>query len=133
MPEIVWKAGAEQDLLTIFERLEDWREGSGKQLLIELDNTLGNLRRHPYGSDIRGAGETPCGGKQRIGALLHGGSTRNYRPCIGVLEAGPRDNPAEDSPHVGLGLAFQLFAPLARLLLSGEASCFAAYFSPRCR
>ena len=47
MPEIVWKAGAEQDLLTIFERLEDWREGSGKQLLIELDNTLGNLRRHP--------------------------------------------------------------------------------------
>lgn len=47
MPEIIWKGGAEQDLLTVFERLENRREGSGQQLLVDLDNTLSNLRRHP--------------------------------------------------------------------------------------
>ena len=47
MPEIVWKQGAENDLLQIFAELEDRRETLGEQFVMKLDATLESLRLHP--------------------------------------------------------------------------------------
>lgn len=47
MPEIVWKQGAENDLVQIFADLEEFSEGAGEQLIHKLDLTLQNLRAHP--------------------------------------------------------------------------------------
>jgi plasmid stabilization system protein ParE len=47
MPEIVWKQGAEQDLLEIFSDLEEREEKSGGLFVLKLDATLENLRLHP--------------------------------------------------------------------------------------
>ena len=47
MPEIVWKQGAENDLLEIFSDFEERQEGSGERFVQGLDFTLTNLRRHP--------------------------------------------------------------------------------------
>ena len=46
-PEIIWKQGAENDLLQIFADLEERREGAGARLVGKLDFTLGHLRAHP--------------------------------------------------------------------------------------
>lgn len=47
MPEIIWKQGAENDLLQIFSNLEDCSEGTGERLVRKLDGTLENLKIHP--------------------------------------------------------------------------------------
>jgi len=47
MPEIVWKQGAENDLLQIFAELEERGEGAGLRFVGKLDFTLGHLRAHP--------------------------------------------------------------------------------------
>ena len=47
MPEIIWKQGAENDLLHIFADLEDGSEGGGERFVQKLDFTLEHLRRHP--------------------------------------------------------------------------------------
>lgn len=47
MPEIVWKQGAENDLVQIFADLEDFTEGTGHQFVHKLDTTLQNLRTNP--------------------------------------------------------------------------------------
>ena len=47
MPEIIWKQGAENDLLQIFADLEDYSEGAGERLVRKLDLTLENLKIHP--------------------------------------------------------------------------------------
>ena len=47
MPEIVWKQGAENDLLQVFAELEERREGAGEQFVRRLDSTLANVRRNP--------------------------------------------------------------------------------------
>jgi plasmid stabilization system protein ParE len=47
MPEIVWKQGAENDLLHIFADLEDRSEGTGERFVQKLDFTLEHLRVHP--------------------------------------------------------------------------------------
>ena len=47
MPEIVWKHGAENDLLQIFAELEARREGAGEEFVTRLDATLENARKHP--------------------------------------------------------------------------------------
>jgi plasmid stabilization system protein ParE len=47
MVEIIWKRGAEEDLLRIFSDLEDFREGAGERFARMLDTTLQNLRNHP--------------------------------------------------------------------------------------
>ena len=47
MAEIVWKRGAEDDLLRIFAELEDFRTGSGETFTRRLDAVLQNLRSHP--------------------------------------------------------------------------------------
>ena len=47
MPEIVWKWGAEDDLLRIFAELEERRIGSGEQFTLRLDAVLQNLRSYP--------------------------------------------------------------------------------------
>src|SRR5260370_41360530 len=47
MPEIVWKQGAESDLLQIFADLEDYSEGAGERFVQKVDFTLANLRAHP--------------------------------------------------------------------------------------
>ena len=47
MAEIVWKRGAEDDLLRIFAELEAGREGGGERFTRRLDGTLQTLRRHP--------------------------------------------------------------------------------------
>jgi len=47
MPEIIWKGGAENDLLEVFAQLEDRGEGAGMRFLHKLDFTHGNLRAHP--------------------------------------------------------------------------------------
>jgi plasmid stabilization system protein ParE len=47
MPEIVWKHGAEEDLLNVFAELEDYRPGAGERFTEDLDRVLQNLRSHP--------------------------------------------------------------------------------------
>jgi plasmid stabilization system protein ParE len=47
MPEIVWKQGAESDLLQIFADFEEYSEGAGRRFVQKLDFTLTNLRAHP--------------------------------------------------------------------------------------
>jgi plasmid stabilization system protein ParE len=47
MPEIIWKQGAENDLLQIFAELEERSEGAGVRFVGKLDFTLDNLRAHP--------------------------------------------------------------------------------------
>lgn len=47
MPEVVWKQGAENDLLEIFSNLEEREQGTGERLVKRLDFTLGHLRQHP--------------------------------------------------------------------------------------
>ena len=47
MPEIVWKQGAENDLLQIFAELEQHTEGAGVRFAGKLDFTLGHLQAHP--------------------------------------------------------------------------------------
>src|SRR4029077_5063167 len=47
MPEIIWKQGAENDLLQIFAHLEDYSEGAGERLVRKLDLTLENLKIQP--------------------------------------------------------------------------------------
>ena len=47
MPEVVWKQGAENDLLEIFSNLYEHEEGSGERFVMRLDFTLANLRQHP--------------------------------------------------------------------------------------
>ena len=47
MPEIIWKQGAESDLLQIFAELEERREGASVRFVGKLDFTLGHLRAHP--------------------------------------------------------------------------------------
>src|SRR5437762_13973779 len=47
MPEIVWKQGAENDLLQIFAELEQHTDGVGVRFAGKLDFTLGHLRVHP--------------------------------------------------------------------------------------
>ena len=47
MAEIVWKRGAEEDLLRIFTALEEVKEGHGVRFTRLLDGTLQTLRRHP--------------------------------------------------------------------------------------
>ena len=47
MPEIVWKQGAENDLLQIFAELEQHTDGAGVRFAGKLDFTLGHLRVHP--------------------------------------------------------------------------------------
>jgi plasmid stabilization system protein ParE len=47
MPEVVWKQGAENDLLEIFSNLQEHEQGSGERLVERLDFTLAHLRQHP--------------------------------------------------------------------------------------
>lgn len=47
MPEVVWKQGAENDLLEIFSNLDEHEEGSGERFVRRLDFTLVNLQQHP--------------------------------------------------------------------------------------
>ena len=47
MPEIVWKRGAEDDLLRIHAQLEETRPGAGDRFTLKLDSVLDHLRRHP--------------------------------------------------------------------------------------
>jgi plasmid stabilization system protein ParE len=56
MPEIIWKQGAENDLLQIFADLEDYSEGAGERLVRKLDLTLENLKIH---SEIAPIFESP--------------------------------------------------------------------------
>ena len=45
-PEIIWKQGAENDLLQIFAELEEYGGGAGVRFVGKLDFTLDNLRVH---------------------------------------------------------------------------------------
>jgi len=47
MLEIVWKRGAEDDLLRIFAEHEALREGAGERFTRQLDATLERLRSQP--------------------------------------------------------------------------------------
>ena len=47
MPEIIWKAGAENDLLQIFTELEERSERVGVRFVGKLDFTLANFQAHP--------------------------------------------------------------------------------------
>ena len=47
MADIVWKQGAENDLLQIFAELEARRENAGVEFVTRLDATLANVREHP--------------------------------------------------------------------------------------
>jgi len=45
MPEILWKPGAENDLLQVSSEFEKRDEGSGERFVEQLDFTLASLRR----------------------------------------------------------------------------------------
>ena len=47
MPEIIWKQGAENDLLQIFAELEEHTAAAGVRFTSRLDFTLGHLQAHP--------------------------------------------------------------------------------------
>jgi plasmid stabilization system protein ParE len=47
MPEIIWKGGAEHDLLSIFAALEESRPGAGERFTLKLDAVLENVRQFP--------------------------------------------------------------------------------------
>jgi plasmid stabilization system protein ParE len=47
MIEIVWKRGAEEDVMSIYTDLEERREGAGDAFLWMLDSILQALRLHP--------------------------------------------------------------------------------------
>ncbi len=47
MVEIIWKRGAEEDLLRTFDDLEQFREGTGERFALKLDVTLQNLKVQP--------------------------------------------------------------------------------------
>lgn len=47
MVEIIWKRGAEEDLLRTFDDLEQLREGTGERFTLKLDVTLQNLKVQP--------------------------------------------------------------------------------------
>ena len=47
MPEIVWKAGAEADLLEIFAALEGSRSGAGEKFVLAVDSVLSLVKEHP--------------------------------------------------------------------------------------
>lgn len=47
MPEVIWKAGAETDLLQIFADLEVRRESSDEQFVRRLNVTLEHVRANP--------------------------------------------------------------------------------------
>ena len=47
MTDIVWKHGAEGDLLRVFADLDAVREGNGERFTHRLDGTLQSLRGHP--------------------------------------------------------------------------------------
>jgi plasmid stabilization system protein ParE len=47
MAEIIWKRGAEEDLLRIFAQLEELSPGAGERLTVKLDAMLQCLRLHP--------------------------------------------------------------------------------------
>jgi plasmid stabilization system protein ParE len=47
MPEIIWKQGAENDLLQIFAELEEHTTAAGVRFTSRLDFTLGHLQAHP--------------------------------------------------------------------------------------
>ncbi|MEA3210904.1 MAG: hypothetical protein QOE70_3961 [Chthoniobacter sp.] len=44
MPEIIWKRGAEADLLMVHANLEDVRSGLGDRFALQLDAVLDDLR-----------------------------------------------------------------------------------------
>ena len=82
MPEIIWKQGAENDLLQIFADLEDYSEGAGERLVRKLDLTLENLKIHP---EIAPIFESPVRrlviGIQWLWLVLFRRNPRDYRPC----------------------------------------------------
>jgi plasmid stabilization system protein ParE len=47
MLEIIWKQGAEGDLLQIFAELEERSKEAGVRFVRKLDFTLSNLRAYP--------------------------------------------------------------------------------------
>src|SRR3989454_11501392 len=47
MPEIIWKQGAENDLLQIFAELEEHTTAADVRFTSRLDFTLGHLQAHP--------------------------------------------------------------------------------------
>lgn len=47
MPDIIWKRGAEEDLLSTFSELETLRKGSGERFALMLDDVLQSLRSFP--------------------------------------------------------------------------------------
>ena len=47
MPDVIWKGGAESDLLEVFGQLENRSEGAGIRFVHKLDATLANLSAHP--------------------------------------------------------------------------------------
>jgi len=48
MADIIWKRGAEEDLVRVFSGLEEFRAGAGERFTRMLDDTLQNLRKHPH-------------------------------------------------------------------------------------
>ena len=64
MPDIVWKRGADEDLMSIFADLEEWREGAGEAFTRMLDGTLQGLRGHPQMAPVFGTADAAAGGGQ---------------------------------------------------------------------
>ncbi|MDZ4288230.1 MAG: type II toxin-antitoxin system RelE/ParE family toxin [Prosthecobacter sp.] len=59
MTELVWTLGAEADVQSLYERLEDWEEGSGDHFYAEVLSAVAILQAWP-----------------KIGPIVHGGKVR---------------------------------------------------------
>ena len=99
MPEVVWKRGAEEDLMSIFSDLEERREGAGEVFTRMLDGTLQGLRGHPQMAPVFGtAGAAAGGGQLGLWDFLHGRGAGHYRPRTHSPEPEPGNDPGENSP-----------------------------------
>jgi hypothetical protein len=71
MPEIIWKAGAENDLLQIFTELEERGEGVGVRFVGKLDFTLAESpSASRNGADVCKTGPASCHRFDRLWLVL---------------------------------------------------------------
>jgi hypothetical protein len=112
MPEIIWKQGAENDLLQIFAELEERGEGAGARFVSKIDFTLEPISKIGNGCV---AGDLALRQGARRENILHGSLTNEQRRCSG-----------KDSQPCGLSSG----GLLAALLLSYRTLRLCSFVAP---
>jgi len=115
MLELIWKGGAEQDLLTIFADLEDYGDGAGERFTLVLDSVRQNLRAYPEMAPA-------CCGFHGLWRVLHRRGARNNRPRDPVPSSESRIHPRQNPPSASAAVAE----------VPGEVTNFRQFLAP-CR